>query len=144
MPLDVSFRVGTIRHDFPTEPTGFQQSVMRDAGRDAFSAHDRRHIGALDDDLVLMLTVRNDRRLARTGSQFKALLAGKAERVITSSLLMAKPKWLGRNIMESKWMVWWDMGDGWLSVHRKIWNHGWTRMNTDQSNKTIKGQRLIA
>jgi hypothetical protein len=58
-----------------------------------------------------MLTVGNDGRLAGTGSQFKALLAWKAERVVASNLLMAKPKELGRNEVKSKWMVLWDMGD---------------------------------
>lgn len=79
MTLDVGFRVGAIRHDFPTESAGFQKCVLRDACGDAFSTKCRWHKGVLDDDFVSILTVGNDGWLAGTGSQFKALLAWKMD-----------------------------------------------------------------
>ena len=79
MTLDVGFRVGTIRHDFPAESAGFQQRVLRDACGDAFSPKCHWHVGVLDDDPVSLLTVGNDGWLAGTGSQFKALLAWKMD-----------------------------------------------------------------
>jgi hypothetical protein len=88
---------------------------LRDACRNAFSPKSFWHVGVLDDNFVSMLTVGNNSRITGTGSQFKALLDWKAERVVKSVLLMAKPQWLGRNEVKSKWMVWWDMGEGWIS-----------------------------
>ena len=55
---------------------------MRDACGDAFAPKCRRHVGVLDDYRVTMLTVGNDSWLARTRSQFKALLAWKVDGLV--------------------------------------------------------------